>query len=122
MNTNGFLHARHLREDCREPQFTITFPNHPKKEHHVPVLKGIVPVRVEINQQNKERLTNNRFEIVFYVDNIFLFEEEKGFSPFTYNWNTKGMKEGEHILTINVLEYGGVDHMGSKNAKVDIRR
>jgi len=65
-------------------------------------------------------LINSRFEIIFFIDNVFLFEEEDGISPFTYRLDTKGLNEGEHILTVNI--YGYEDHIAGKSKRIFIRR
>ena len=31
-------------------------------------------------------------------------EDEEGFTPFTYMWNTQGLSVGEHIFTVNIHE------------------
>ena len=65
-------------------------------------------------------LINSRFEILFFMDNVFLFEEEEGTSPFTYRLDTKGLNQGEHILTVNI--YGYQDHIASHSKRIFIQR
>ena len=85
-------------------------------------MKGIVPVKIDLGELDKGRLIGNRFEIKLYVDDLFIFEEEQGLSPYTYRWNTKGISKGNHILTVNVIEAGGMDHIGTKSLRVRIGR
>jgi len=116
------LYKTYNKENCREPLFDITFPNNPEREGNVPILKGVVPIRISLSGQDKKRLTDSRFEIVLWVDSIFLFEEEDGSSPFNYKLNTRGIRNGYHVLTVNMHEYGGLEHIGTLNIKVKIRR
>ena len=83
-------------------------------------LEGIVPVKVVLAESDREALTNARYEVAFFVDNVFLFEEEDGFSPYTYMWDTRGLNEGEHVLTVMVQSYD--DHIGTQSRKVRIAR
>jgi len=50
---------------------------------------------------------------------IFIFEDEEGFTPFTYMWDTKGLPEGEHVFTVNIMSYD--DHCGVESRKVIIK-
>jgi hypothetical protein len=52
------------------------------------------------------------------VDGVFLFEMEEGSSPFTFNWDTKGLTKGSHILTVNLASYD--DHIGVVSREVII--
>ena len=117
---NKAVHAPHPREDCHEPGFRIELVGHTQNEGGIPLINGMVPVRIHIDKKDKQRLIDSRFEVMFYVDHVFLFEEEEGFSPFTYMWDTNGMSEGEHLLTLNILGYD--NHIGTKTVKIKIKR
>lgn len=111
-------HARHLRQRCHEPGFKIEFPDVTLDKGGLPVLKGIVPIRIIVDKEDEDLLVESRFEIIAFVDDAFLFEEEQGFSPFNYLWNTKGIAQGEHILTINIQGYD--DHIGTGSTKIKV--
>ena len=116
-----YEHALHARAICHEPQFQVQFSSKvPTTPDGDPILTGAVPVKVIISQKDRQHLESSRFEVMLFVDTVFLFEDEEGFTPFTYLWNTKGLTEGEHVLTINILSYD--DHCGVKSRKVMIRR
>ncbi len=102
------------------PGFRLEFPNAAWDEGGVPVLSGIAPVRVIVDEKDKDMLVESRFEMIFFVDDVFFFEEEQSFSPYNYLWNTKGITEGEHILTVNIMSYDG--YIGVKNVKVKVRK
>ena len=114
-------HGHHKREECMEPGFSVTFSGE-KAGAGIPVLKGVVLVKSELSELDKGRLIANRFEVKLYVDDLFIFEEEQGLSPYTYRWNTRGISKGNHILTVNVIEAGGMDHIGTKSLMVKIDR
>jgi hypothetical protein len=111
-----YLHYTHKPSHCHEPGFTVSFPGAPVDEHGIPRLKGKVPVKIEISREDKEYLINKKFEVSFFVDTIFLYEEEDGSSPFTFYWDASSTNAGEHFLTINIIGYD--DHVGTKTKKV----
>lgn len=114
-----YKHALHKREGCHEPRFNVEFIGS-KNEEVIPVLSETTPIRVTLDEADRRILTNARYEVAFYIDNIFLFEEESGFSPYTYIWNTKGMSKGEHFITVIVQGYD--DHIGTATKKVMIKK
>ena len=82
-------------------------------------MSGLVPVKIAIDEEDKRWLTDIRFEIMIYLDYVFIFEDEDAYTPFTYIWDTRHLNEGEHLLTVNVQGYG--DHIGAESRKVIIR-
>jgi flagellar hook assembly protein FlgD len=112
-----YLHYSHDPRNCHEPKFTISFPQHKKtNEEGLPILSGKVPIRIEVDPNDIRYMTNKRFEIVFYIDGVFLFEMEEGTSPFTCHWDTKGFSKGPHTMTVNLISYD--DHIGVLNKKI----
>ena len=111
------LHYRHWPLNCHEPEFTIAFPDSQKQpDNKTPVVSGRVPVRLTFSPKDAANVINKRFEVMVYIDGIFLFEVEEGTSPFTFHWDTQGLGKGEHIMTINVMTYD--DHIGTLSRKV----
>jgi hypothetical protein len=78
----------------------------------------MTPIRIELDNRDIRNLVNRRFEIMLYIDGVFLFEMEEGTSPFTFNWDTKPFAKGSHILTVNIMSYD--DHIGVVSQKVII--
>jgi flagellar hook assembly protein FlgD len=116
-----YKHARHDEAICHEPQFKVLFPQASfDPDENIPVLKGTTPVKIIIAEKDRRHLESERFEVMFFIDTVFLFEDEEGFTPFTYMWNTAGLPEGEHIVTVNIMSYD--DHCGVVSKKVIIRR
>ncbi len=77
---------------------------------------GPVPVRLEIDERDRERTLATRFEPVFFVDGQFMFENEVGFAPMTWTWDATNVNDGEHVLTVNVRGYEG--NFGIASVKV----
>ncbi|MFC1643474.1 FlgD immunoglobulin-like domain containing protein [Chlamydiota bacterium] len=104
----------------REPEFSIELgKNYPVNNEGISVVSGKVPVRITISRKDKKVLVNSRFELVYFVDTVFLYEDEQAYTPFTYIWDTTGLKEGPHIFTINLLGYN--TSVGIKSIKVVVK-
>jgi len=115
------LHAIHPMHKCREPRFSMDFPSITEfTNDNVPIVSGNVPVRITVHDHDKKFLQDERFEIVFFVDFIFLYEEEDGISPATYFLKTAGMNEGKHFLTVNL--YSFKDHIGTQTKAIYVKR
>jgi hypothetical protein len=116
-----YKHALHDKSLCHEPRFQVLFPKTVSTTPAgIPVLNGVIPIKVVSSEKDRQHLESSRFEVMFFVDTVFLFEDEEGFTPFTYMWDTQGLTEGEHIFTTNILSYD--DHCGVESRKVIIRR
>ena len=111
-----YLHYSHDPRDCHDPSFRFSFPGSEKNENRVPVIFGRTPLRVILNEADTNYMINSRFEVMVFMDGIFLFEVEEGTSPFTCHLDTKGVKAGEHIITVNIMSYD--DHVGSVSRKI----
>ena len=122
VTTKKYIHALHKRAKCHEPNFDFEILGLKEyNEKGIPLItQDIIPIRIIIDQKDKIDLINSRFEIIFFIDNVFIFEEEEGTSPFTYRFDTKGLSQGEHIITVNI--YGFNDHIASRSKRIFIQR
>ncbi len=108
----SYVHARHRPEACRDIPFRLDLPDAQSRDPNgVPIVSGSTPVRVVLDPSIATHLINERFEIMLFVDTVFLAEDEEGANPFTYRLDTAALSAGKHLLTANVLGYsqhGGV--------------
>ncbi len=101
--------------------FTISLtlpPDLPVNAEGIAVVKGIVPVRLDIADHDRARALSRRFEPVFFVDGTFAFENETGFLPMTWLWDTRGTNPGTHFLTANLRGYEG--NFGMATVRVSV--
>jgi hypothetical protein len=104
----SFREARKPRCDARAPEIDFEFPAATELDDRGrPILTGVVPVRVKLAQRDLASMTDSLFEVAFYVDMTFFFEEEESTSPLTYMWDTRELSSGPHLLTVNVFSYDG---------------
>ena len=112
-----YFHYRHDPRICHQPRFKVSFPTGRQTNNKdAPVISGVVPIRIELDPRDAWRLINTRFEVMLFVDGIFIYEIEEGSSPFTFNWETKDFAKGPHIVTVNLIAYD--DHIGIVSRKV----
>lgn len=99
---------------------TLSLPDGlPVNEGGLPVISGIVPVTLSVDQDKINVAINQRAEPVFFVDGQFAFENEVGFLPMTWLLDANKLNQGEHYLTTNVRGYEG--NFGLATLKVFVR-
>lgn len=81
-------------------------------------VSGRVPIRLEVSPEDRERVLERRFEPVFFVDGTFAFENEVGYLPFTWIWDTANTAPGEHYVSVNLRGYEG--NFGVATVKVNV--
>jgi len=113
-------HYRIPRARDRSPRIRMAFPNSTGEEEGSIVLKGRSLVHVDLDAESKQHFESAKFEIVFYVDGRFYAEEETGYAPYNWVWDTSQMDEGSYLLTVNVSSFK--DQIGIKSARVKIVR
>ncbi len=80
------------------------------------VVKGKVPFRADVHTDDRQRAIQRRFEAVIYVDGTFTYENELGFLPMTWVWDSRNVNPGEHFITFNIRGYEG--NFGTATIKV----
>lgn len=80
------------------------------------VVSGEVPFRVDVATRDRQRAIQRRFEAVFYVDGVFTYENELGYLPMTWRWDSSRLNPGEHFVTLNIRGYEG--NFGTATVKV----
>lgn len=80
------------------------------------IVSGAVPFRVDVADSDRERVVQRRFEAVYYVDGVFTYENELGYLPMTWTWDTSAFNPGEHFVTLNIRGYEG--NFGAATVKV----
>lgn len=86
----------------------------------VPTVRDRILVRVDVSKKDREILLNQQYEIVLMVDTVFHAEEERGYLPFNYPWEVKGLPAGEHVLTVNIIASG--DQIGIGSRKINVAK
>lgn len=80
------------------------------------LVSGDVPLTANVHDPDRPRVLQRRFEAVFYVDGVFVHENELGYLPLGWTWNTAQLNPGEHFVTLNIRGYEG--NFGTTTIKV----
>jgi len=112
------LHYTRPRTEDYAPSINVTLP-HVREvgDDGIPVLKGRILVRVELGE-TESFLTEQRYEITFFLDGLFYAEDEAGYTPYNWVWDVTDVKAGEHILTVNLASFK--DQIGVRSLKVKV--
>ncbi len=84
-----------------------------------PIVDGLTPVRLFVDPPYLERLQNERYEAVFFVDGQYAFENEVAFLPTTWSWDPRGLPDGRHYLSANIRGFEG--HFGMTTIEFLVR-
>ena len=57
---------------------------------------------VNVDEATQEILSQQRFEMILYVDDLLFAEEETGFSPYSWVVPASRLSGGSHILSVNI--------------------
>ncbi|MCF8027331.1 MAG: hypothetical protein K9K81_03120 [Desulfobacteraceae bacterium] len=116
---NVSFHAQIPRIKDRSPEVIMTFPQKTRTEDGAAVLMGKTMVRVELGDQYKEFFREMKYEICFFLDGEFYAEEEAGYSPYNWLWDTSRIEPGTYILTVNLASFKDQIGILSKKIKVN---
>ena len=99
--------ARPVQEGV-EPKFRMELPGGVERnDDGLPIVSGKIPVKIHLDEKMKRYMTEQRYEIICFVDFEFITEQEEGYSPCTWMWDTSHVPDGEHILIVNVATLTG---------------
>lgn len=84
----------------------------------IPELRGEATVRVDVDPMDRADLLRDQFEVIFFVDNIFFSEAERGYLPLTWHWELQQFPPGEHVLTVNISSVRGQVGVGSRRVRI----
>lgn len=116
----GRLLAQHLVPPvwAHAPRVLMTFPKQTRSGDGVAEVQDTVEVRVDVDPSDRDQLLQEQFEVIFFVDNVFLAEAERGYLPFNWRWELNQLSAGEHILTVNLSSFKGQVGVASRKVRV----
>jgi len=113
-------HAYHSPDQCRDVHLHIDFPDDlPVNEQGLPIVSGKLPIRITARPGDAALIESQRFEIVFFLNNQMLYENEASYLPYTWTWNPVSITEGINYLTAFIVTFEG--HFAVANAKFVLR-
>ncbi|HKS29783.1 MAG TPA: FlgD immunoglobulin-like domain containing protein [Pyrinomonadaceae bacterium] len=120
--TNGRKISPHFfksRVTDRAFKVKLSFPELGTSEaNDIPAVKGNLLVRVAAAEEDKDVISNQQFEIILFVNNVFYAEEERGYLPFNFPVELASLAPGEYVITVNVITFGDQIGIGSRKIRV----
>ncbi len=114
-------HSQQYAENRGDFKVNVVLPAGLKKSKTgAVVVSGIVPVRFSLEDKGNQRIINDRYEPILFIDGKYFVENEVGFFPMTWNLDTTLLTPGEHYLTINLRGYNG--HLGTASARIFVQK
>jgi len=104
---------------ARAPEFTLALAAGAKTdEDGTPIVAGELALRLQLSEIGQTLLRNRRYEVVFFVDGALVSEDETGYTPYTWAFDTRGLANGRHVLTVNLATLDG--QVGSASIAVRV--
>lgn len=117
-----YAHSQQSYPDLRDFVVTLRSRSGVRDSATAPLaIQGITPIEVGVAPEIVDRLMQQRFEIVQFVDGLFVSENEIGFLPATWNIDAAKLSPGDHYLTVNLRGYEGTFGFGSLKVVVGER-
>lgn len=109
-------HAYHPVERCRDVTLSLELPNTASTDADgIPIVESGAAWRVGVHPQDQLLMESERSEIVFFLDNQLLYENETSYFPYTWNWSPKVLMSGVHYMTAFVVGFN--EHFGFTTRK-----
>lgn len=92
----------------REPRISVTLARRDGQPlDPAAPLPEELRVSVDLHPDDRWLMQEQLYEVAFFVNGDFVSEEENGYVPIAWLWNTAGMKPGPHLLTVNLTGFTG---------------
>jgi hypothetical protein len=92
----------------REPRITVSLLDRSGKSvGEGAAMPDEVRVAVDLHPEDRWLMQEQLYEVAFFVNGDFVSEEENGYVPIGWIWNTAGLKSGRHWLTVNLTGFTG---------------
>lgn len=73
----------------------------------LPLVSGRVKLKIDVPEEDRWILDSSFYETGFYIDYQFQSEEEQGFVPLIWDYDTSQLEAGRHIATVQLFGFGG---------------
>ncbi|ODS23279.1 hypothetical protein AB835_09670 [Candidatus Endobugula sertula] len=102
-----------------EPRITLSI-SEPVGENSlgIPIVNGPVLLKVDMNKEDRWAMQQSLYEVAFFLDYVFLSEEEQGYVPLTWRWSPAGVEPGIHTLTVNISGFEG--QVGVHSVQIEV--
>ena len=114
-------HKKHKKKLCKDLKVLIKVPdNIQRTEKGLPKIKEICPITIELPDKDKSWFRQERFSLNIFIDDVFVKGEALSYTPYTWNFNPKGINEGRHLIIVNLKGFN--DHMAMGTLPIYIEK
>jgi len=90
------------------PRVSLQFENTPEMSRvGIAQVQGTVRFRVDVPAEDRWILDSSFYETGLYIDYQFQSEEEQGFVPMVWEYDSSDLEPGRHIATVQLFGFGG---------------
>jgi len=104
----------------REPQIALELLQSGKPLETPYKIDQPVVLRINADEASEWLLDESLYEVGFYVDGVFVSEEEQGYLPMSWRLNSSEYSSGEHALTVNISGFDGRVGVASTLFTIDV--
>lgn len=105
-------------ESRRDIPLIMTAGDNETKTAAIPTLGGLIPIRIDVKQEDLALATGRRHEVSFFIDGQLTYEHEVGYLPMTWMLDANKVNPGQHYITANLQGYEG--NFGIATIKINI--
>ena len=114
-------HKNHRKEYCKDLKVLFEVPrNIQRTGKGLPKIRGISPITIELPDKDKFWFRQERFGLNIFIDDVFVEGEALGYTPYTWNFNPKGINKGRHLITVNIKGFNDHIAVGSLPIYVEV--
>ena len=113
LNPNFLILAKGL-----SPRFKVELDGS-SPEDDIPVVSGVCRLNVAIDKEDIGWLTNERFETILWIDDVYVAEEEEGYTPSSWHIDTTKYSNDVHVVTAMIQSFG--DRIGTHSFVIEVR-
>lgn len=111
-----YQHSQHTRDVSFDFPLDVAFVTGvTSRDGGVVTIGPGAVLRIDVREPDRRVVERQRFEIVFYLDGVFVTELEQGYLPFQWPIDYGAVPPGEHLLTVNLRGYEG--YFGVENIR-----
>ena len=104
------------RSKGASPRFKVELPKAQDNKDGIPVVSGQTPLKIIIDERDVGWLADEHFEMLMFIDDEYYTEEEEGYSPITWPWDTTELEDGLHLVTIMIQSFK--DRIGTHSLQI----
>lgn len=102
------MHAYHAVDSCRDVKLTLALPaDLPQNAEGMPIVAGPVAFHADVAPADMAMVESQRFEIMYFLNNQMLYENEVSYLPYTWTWTPQGISPGVNYMTAFIVTLGG---------------